>query len=325
MLGQADIESLCAQEGLIAVACLSPIPERVDADLDTMLADGVGDMAWLAEHRELREQPRLLLPEASSLLLTLLPYQRETEATGLRRARYAAGKDYHKLLRSKLSRIGKQIGASRPYRATVDSAPVAERHLARRAGLGWIGRNALVIRQGIGSYCFIGGLFTCTPLPAWQGGQARDRCGSCRACVEVCPTQALVDGRVLSERCISYLTIEHAGVIPRDLAARFKGWWFGCDLCQEVCPWNRFAPEAGDPRLRGDDQEAELLTIQAEQFDQHFAGRPIRRLGYERFRRNLLVALWSLGRHQDYVPILTEGLDLVRAQAAELGIAHPPN
>jgi len=176
-------------------------------------------------------------------------------------------------------------------------------------------------RLQLGSCFFIGCLFTSLRLERRSGGQGTDRCGSCRACEDRCPTAAIVDRRVLSERCISYLTIEHQGVIPRALAARFEGWWFGCDLCQEVCPWNRFAPPAGDQRLTGPRAGAEdLLAIGPQDFDRSFAGRAVRRLGYPRFRRNLLVALWSLGRLDEARSILAEGLELVRAQAAELGV-----
>ena len=126
---------------------------------------------------------------------------------------------------------------------------------------------------------------------------------------------------MISERCISYLTIEHQGVIPRALAERFSGWWFGCDLCQEACPWNRFAGPAGDPRLNGSDDDARLLAITADSYDTVFAGRAMRRVPYERFRRNLLVALFSLGRSGEATPMLREGLPLVVAQASELGLA----
>lgn len=319
------IAGLCAGEGLTALGVLAPVPASLPAaGIDHLLADGIGDMEWLATTRAQRLDPRALLPTARALLVVALPYAATDAEGGLRRARYAAGKDYHNVLRPKLGRVGIALNgryaAAWRHRATTDSAPINERSLALLAGLGWIGRNALVISPVTGSYHVLGTLLTEAPLAGRHAGHGADRCGACTACERRCPTAAIRDRRVISERCISYLTIEHRGTIPRELAARFAGWWFGCDLCQEACPWNRFAPPAGDPRLTGGDADGDLLAVTAEGFDAHFAGRAIRRIGYERFRRNLLVALWSLGRTGECAPILAEDLPLVRAQARELGL-----
>jgi len=325
----AVVEAFCKGEGLHALAVVAPVPTTVPADgLDQLLADGVGDMTWLHEHRELRLNPSGLLPSARAILVVAMQYQKDGNDGELRRGRYAAGKDYHAILRPKLGRIGRllneQYSAAWRHRATTDSAPINERTLAVNAGLGWIGRNALVIDPERGSWQVLGTLLTEAPLAPQAGKHGADRCGSCRACETRCPTAALQGRRVISERCISYLTIEHAGVIPKALAARFEGWWFGCDLCQEVCPWNRFAPGVDDPRLRGDERDQDLLSISTDTFDTWFAGRPMRRIGYARFRRNLLVALWSLGRRADLTPLLMEGLPLVLAQAQELGLDPLP-
>jgi epoxyqueuosine reductase len=158
-----------------------------------MLADGVGDMTWLADQAELRADPRHLLPGASTALVVALPYESAPGPGPLRRARYAAGADYHKVLRGALARVGRGIVDQRPQwqtRACVDSAPLNERWLARKAGLGWHGRNALLIREGRGSYAFLGVLLCTGPLALKAGGQGADRCGRCRACVDRCPTQA---------------------------------------------------------------------------------------------------------------------------------------
>ena len=322
MISFAQLQVVSAREGLTALAVIDPPAALDPAALDQMLADGVGDLTWLSEQREMRLNPRAMLPTARSLVVFAWHYQPTPGSGALRRARYAAGKDYHVLLRPKIGRIGTALGAKN--RACVDSAPVSERTLAQLAGLGWIGRNALVIDPTAGTYRLLGVLLTEADIERHDAGKRADRCGACTACEKRCPTAALIERRVLTERCISYLTIEHQGVIPRDLAMKFEGWWFGCDLCQEACPWNRFAPPADDPRLQGDDRDAALLAITAEQFDVHFAGRAIRRLGYVRFRRNLLVALVSLGRRDECASLIHEGLLLVLAQARELNLSGVP-
>ncbi len=319
------MQELCRVEGLHALGVLAPVPLTLSEDgLDRLLADGVGDLAWMAETRTQRLRPTALQMTAQAMLTVALPYQPEAGYGTLKRARYAAGKDYHHLLRAKLGRIG--LALARRYdqpwksRAAVDSAPLNERTLARLSGLGWIGRNALLLAPNAGSYRLLGFLLTDAPLAPHHAGHGDDRCGTCTTCERRCPTAALIDRRVQTTRCISYLTIEHHGVIPRELAKHFDGWWFGCDLCQEVCPWNRFAAAAGDPRLNGSDDDEVLMRVDATNFDQHFAGRAIRRIGYERFRRNLLVAWFSLGRNDRCVPLMAEGLPLVLAQARELGL-----
>ena len=289
------IRALAATEGLTVLAVIPPPPPLDPAGLDQMLADGVGQLAYMEANHDLRLRPDGMLPGAAALWCVAWSYQPELGCGTLKRARYAAGKDYHVILRAKLGRLGQRLGGRQ--RAFVDSAPANERTLAHLVGLGWIGRNALIISPTAGSYRVLGFLLTSIPCATIHGGEEAHRCGSCTRCEVACPTKALVGGRVLTERCISYLTIEYFGVIPRDLAASFDGWWMGCDRCQEVCPWNRFAPEAADPRLTGREEDETLLRITAEDFDLHFAGRAVRRLGYVRFRRNLLVALFSRGNH----------------------------
>jgi epoxyqueuosine reductase len=348
---------LCQAEGLTHLASLDAPASLDPAGLERMLADGIGDLAWIARERDLRLRPTGMLPTARSILCVAwhywpgeglgvsatgrtTPFSRRcdvrpspddphlggTAPGGLRRAAYAAGKDYHDLLRPKLGRVGRALnaacGQSWEHRACVDSAPLNERTLARLAGLGWLGKNALLISPDTGSYRLLGFLLTEAPLTAVHGGHGEDRCGSCTRCETACPTKALSGGRCLTERCISYLTIEHQGVIPRALATQFNGWWFGCDICQEVCPWNRFAPPGEDRRLAGRDHEADLLAVTADSYDRHFAGRAIRRLGWPRYRRNLLVALWSLGRLDEARVVAADGLELVQAQAAELELGR---
>ena len=319
------VQELCGAEGLHALGVLAPVPLTLPPDgFDHLVADGVGDLEWILDTRIQRLRPTALQFTAEAMLAVALPYQPDAQCGELKRARYAAGKDYHNLLRAKLGRIGLALGDryQRHWksRAAVDSAALNERTLARLAGLGWIGRNALLIAPDAGTYRLLGFLLTDAPLAAHHAGHGDDRCGTCTACERRCPTAALVDRRVQTTRCISYLTIEHQGVIPRHLAEKFDGWWFGCDVCQEVCPWNRFANPAGDRRLGGSEDDDLLMRVDATNFDLYFAGRAMRRAGYERFRRNLLVAWFSLGRMDRCAGIVAEGLPLVLAQARELGL-----
>lgn len=319
------VQELCAAEGLHALGVLAPVPQTLPPDgLEHMLSDGIGDMTWLSNTRTQRLRPTTMQKTAQALVTVALPYQPEARCGELKRARYAAGKDYHNPLRAKLGRIGLALAKryQQPWkaRAAVDSAPLNERTLAHLAGLGWIGRNALVISPDAGTWRLLGFLLTDAPLAPHHAGHGDDRCGTCTSCERRCPTAALVDRRVMTTRCISYLTIEHQGVIPRHLAEKFEGWWFGCDLCQEVCPWNRFASPAGDARLTGREDDEALMAVDRASFDLFFAGRAFRRVGYERFRRNLLVAWFSLGRSDRYAALLAEGLPLVLAQARELGL-----
>ena len=327
MISATDIQQIFRQHGFPHLAILPvPLPQAADAfaKRQAILAqDGVGDMQWLLRNAALRADPQHILSGVQSVIVTLLPYHPEAwDQDQLRRARYASGKDYHQLLRKKIMQAGKELADTigtghHTIRATVDSAPVDERSLAILGELGWLGKNGLVLHPQRGSYHFLGELWCAFPLPEISGGSGDDRCGSCQACHQACPTQALVGRRVLSERCISYLTIEHQGVIPRHLAKQCAGWWFGCDRCQEVCPWNKFALPAGDSRLLGrDDQRDHLLQITANEFDDYFAGSAVRRIGYQRFRRNLLVALFSL--QQDHSTFANDPCDLVQAQWQEL-------
>jgi epoxyqueuosine reductase len=213
-------------------------------------------------------------------------------------SRYALGRDYHKTLRQRLQRLADRIEAAAGpfgYRVFVDSAPVLEKALARDAGLGWIGKHTNLLNRHAGSWFFLGELYTDLPLPADQA--PRNHCGSCRACIDICPTHAIVAPYELdARRCISYLTIEHHGAIPREFRKAIGNRIYGCDDCQLVCPWNRYArvtPEADFAPRHGLDAAGlvELFAWTLAEFDTRTAGSAIRRIGHERWLRNVAVAL----------------------------------
>jgi len=213
-------------------------------------------------------------------------------------SRYALGRDYHKVLRRRLQKLADQIAGeigSFGYRVFVDSAPVLEKALARNAGLGWIGKHTNLIDKDTGSWFFLGELYTDLPLPADQA--ATEHCGTCRACIDVCPTDAIVGPWELdARRCISYLTIEHPGSIPEPYRIPLGNRIYGCDDCQLVCPWNKFARLSAEPdfvtRHGLDGPElVDLFEWTEPEFLERTAGSAIRRIGHERWLRNIAVAL----------------------------------
>lgn len=279
-----------------------------EARFEAYLAAGYhGEMAYMASHGTKRSRPDELVPGTVRVISVRMDYLPEDtqQAQVLGQAekayisRYALGRDYHKLIRKRLQRLAEQIAevvGPFGHRAFVDSAPVLEKPLAQKAGLGWMGKNTLILNRQAGSWFFLGELFVDLPLPVDEP-HARDHCGSCTACLEVCPTQAFVGERVLdARRCISYLTIELKGAIPEELRPLMGNRVFGCDDCQLVCPWNRFAKATQEddfqPRHGLDNSSlAELFMWTEEQFLTRTQGSPIRRTGYERWLRNLAVGL----------------------------------
>ncbi|KLJ00399.1 tRNA epoxyqueuosine(34) reductase QueG [Luteimonas sp. FCS-9] len=279
-----------------------------EAHLRDWLAQGLyGTMDWMARHGTMRARPAELLPGTVRVISVGLDYGRndddsawETLADGRRAyiARYALGRDYHKLMRNRLQtlarRIGEEIGPF-GHRVFVDSAPVLERALARNAGLGWIGKHTCLIDKRGGSWFFLGEIYVDVPLPIDPPASAH--CGTCTRCIDVCPTQAIVaPHRLDARRCISYLTIEHDGAIPEPLRAPIGNRIFGCDDCQLVCPWNKFAKRHDEPDFRARNNLdtatlAELFAWDEDEFLQRTEGSPIRRSGHRRWLRNLAVAL----------------------------------
>lgn len=258
-------------------------------------------MDWLAASRALRADVQSLLPGARSIVALSLDYNRPNPPREgqPRIARYALGRDYHKVVRGKLRRLANLIEAAGfACRPCVDSAPVFEREYAHLAGLGWFGKNTMLIDSRRGSWTFLGLILT---TAAWEPDvPAEGGCGTCTRCIDACPTGAIVltEGRwsIDARRCISYLTIEHEGPIRPDLASRMDGWTFGCDVCQEVCPFNAERPSqplrgarATEPDLllsRDWPSLEEIETLPEEAWDRLTQGSPVRRAGQEGLRRN---------------------------------------
>lgn len=279
-----------------------------------------GEMAYMARHGVKRARPQRLLAGTLRVISVRLNYRPpgiEPDARVLQDARrafiarYALGRDYHKLMRKRLQRLAHRIEASAGpfgYRALVDSAPVLEKALARDAGLGWIGKHTLLLSRDAGSYFFLGELFTDLPLP--PSAPSGEHCGSCRACLNICPTGAIVGPYQLdARRCISYLTIEHQGSIPESLRPLIGNRVFGCDDCQAVCPWNKFARPTDEADFRprhGLDTAAltALMRWDEAEFLERTAGSAIHRLGHVRWLRNLAVALGNSPRDEAALGVL---------------------
>ena len=299
------VKARAAELGFLACGITDTRPIAHGDRLDAWLAQGyAGTMRYLHRQAKRRRNPALIVPDALAIVVVLENYYQPDEASDRRAprvARYARGEDYHRATGKRLDELAAFLearGAS-VARAYVDAGPVPERELAHRAGLGWIGKNTMLIRPGVGSFFFIGTIFTDLPLEPEPPFEL-DHCGSCTRCLEACPTDALVEPRVLdATRCISYLTIEYRGEIPAALADRFEGYAFGCDICNEVCPWNhRFAVSAGIPdfrsqhRLMGVGPEF-FGKMDEEEFSRRFGDTPLARPGLEGMRRNVEAALAS--------------------------------
>ncbi|MEM1111434.1 MAG: tRNA epoxyqueuosine(34) reductase QueG [Pseudomonadota bacterium] len=274
-----------------------------------------GSMEWMGAHGSKRSRPAELVPGTARVISVRMDYLgNDTQPLAVLNnpqkayiSRYTLGRDYHKLLRKRLAQLAKRIDAAAGghYRAFVDSAPVLERALAEKAGLGWIAKNTMLINESAGSWFFLGEIYTDLPLPV-SGAQTTKHCGSCTACLEVCPTQAFTGPFKLdARRCISYLTIEHKGSIDESLRPLMGNRIFGCDDCQLVCPWNKFARPSseGDFKARHGLGDAELLDLFAWDEATYLArteGSALRRIGHVRWLRNLAIALGN-GRGGDSV------------------------
>lgn len=292
--------------------CAAQEPPHWSAYKNWLDKDRGASMVYLRRHLEAKKDPRSLLPSCQSIIAVGLNYNQPNPIGASRPhiARYALGRDYHKVIRGKLRQLGDWLAhehAEVEHRICVDSAPLMERDFAQLAGLGWFGKNTMLINSQRGSWFLLG--FLLTNLSFASDETAIGGCGTCRACIDACPTGAIVheDGRwqVDARRCISYLTIEHRGEIEPELQEKMGGWTFGCDICQEVCPFNH--PRSSQPLRAAQTQELdflaqrewpglqELRVIAPQEWDRLTQGSPVRRTGIEGLRRNAAINLINKG------------------------------
>jgi epoxyqueuosine reductase len=308
------------------------LADELRTRLRRFLAQGYhGDMGWLEAREAQRGNPRELWPGAKSVVMLAMNYGPTSDPLGalLRRDRgaisvYAQGRDYHEVLKSRLKALAREITRLAPeeLKLFVDTAPVMEKPLGHRAGLGWQGKHTNLVSRQFGSWLFLGEIYLGVELPADRA--ETDHCGTCRACLDVCPTRAFPKPYMLdARRCISYLTIEHKGHIPAEFRPLMGNRVYGCDDCLAVCPWNKFATAAREPALmpRADltaPRLAELAALDDAGFRRMFSGSPVKRTGRARFLRNVLIAIGNSGDPNladSAVARLRDSSPLVRAMA----------
>ncbi|HXZ47948.1 MAG TPA: tRNA epoxyqueuosine(34) reductase QueG [Usitatibacter sp.] len=333
---EARVKRWGRELGFDAIAIAGTDLAEEEARLLDWLARGWhGGMDYMARHGARRARPAELVPGTLSVITARLRYSApardswEVLEDGERAfvSRYALGRDYHKVLRAKLQALAERMTAELgpfAYRVFTDSAPVMEVALAARAGLGWQGKHTLLLARDAGSLFFLGELFVALDLQ--RDERVGAHCGTCERCIHICPTQAIVAPyRLDARRCISYLTIEHPGPIPEELRPLMGNRIYGCDDCQLVCPWNKYAQASGDPdfAVRNGLDDARLVDLFAwsdEKFDRRFEGSAIRRIGHERWLRNIAVALGNAPTTPEVVAALrARGFDaspLVREHVA---------
>jgi epoxyqueuosine reductase len=319
-------------------ACRIAAPELTGATrnyLESWLAEGQhGQMAWMAETFARRADPRTLWPGVRSVVMLAMNYGPKDDPLDATRRRgaaaisvYARHRDYHEVIKGRLKTLAGWLvataeGDGAEVKVFVDTAPVMEKPLAAAAGIGWQGKHTNLVSREFGSWLFLGAIFSDIDLP--PDAPEPDHCGSCRACLDVCPTQAFpAPYRLDARRCISYLTIEHKGPIAQEFRAAIGNRIYGCDDCLAVCPWNKFASGAHEAKLvaRADLEApslAELAALDDAGFRKRFAGGPIKRIGIERFRRNVLIAIANSGDRnliQSAVAALDSNSPVVRGAA----------
>lgn len=336
---QAELVQRLAQEcgfELAGIASAEPIPDDW-ARYQAWIASGfAGEMQYMTDHRAgVRRDPRSLLQSAKSVICLGRFYQQanpapEPDGPALI-SRYARGRDYHDELRESLNSLARRLNAieAHEWKVCVDTVPLLERSYARLAGLGWIGKNTCLINEPMGSWFFLGEIVT--SLSIAPGTPPPDRCGTCTRCIDACPTAALVpagngEWTLDARRCISYLNIELRGTIPEDLRFSMGANVFGCDICQEVCPWNSRAPETSPATTCGSPSAApslpELAMLTAEEFRGRFQGTPVTRPKYEGFLRNVAVAMGATASQHGNAERFRLPLEHLAAHSSELVADH---
>ncbi len=330
-----DIRAWGRELGFAEIGISGIVLQEAEEKLLDWLGKGYhGDMDYMAAHGSKRTRPAELVPGVVSVITVRLPYWpgRAAPAQGVLNdpalayvSRYALGRDYHKVLRDRLQKLATRIEAAVgafAYRVFTDSAPVMEVALASQTKLGWRGKHTLLLNREAGSYFFLGEIYVALPLPADEASSAH--CGTCGACIDACPTHAFVGPYILdARRCISYLTIEHKGSIPAELRPLMGNRIYGCDDCQLACPWNREAPPGTladfDPRHGLDAASLiELFAWDEDTFLKRMEGSAIRRIGHERWLRNIAVALGNAPAS----PGIIAALDARRQHPSELVREH---
>ena len=333
----AALKAMLLQEaaalGFDAVRVTTPdAAQEAGAHLAEFLAEGRhGEMAWMEANAERRQSPMRLWPEARSVVMLGMSYApADNPLDALQHSSrgtisvYARGKDYHDILKGKIKQLAAHLASQSgaEVKVFVDTAPVMEKPLAAAAGLGWQGKNTMLVSREHGSWLFLGAIFTSAGLP--PDAAEANHCGSCRRCLDVCPTSAFPAPYQLdARRCLAYLTIEHKGHIPIEFRRAMGNRVFGCDDCLAVCPWNKFAAAAREARFAARAETdnpplAELLQLDDAAFRARFAGTPIKRTGRDRFLRSVLIAAGN-AHDRSLVPrieaLLADASPLVRAMA----------
>lgn len=336
MLGE-DAKNLIIREaklqGFSAVGfAKAHLPDKTRLDLEMFLESNMhGEMQWMKEKSEIRANPQNLWPQAQSIIVLGMnygpeenPLKRLDDANLGNISVYAQGKDYHDVMKGRQKQLAAQIvkklgGDAKVF---VDTAPIMEKPLAASTQLGWQGKHTCVVSRQFGSWLFLGEIFTTLKIAPDEPHQPS--CGTCSACIEICPTSAIIAPHQLdARRCISYLTIEHKSMIPREFRRAIGNRVYGCDDCLAICPWNKFAQTASELKLRPKPELAnpelgELVTLTDQTFRTLFAGTPLKRIGRDRFIRNVLIAIGN-SNNKAYLPsvikLLSDDSELVRAAA----------